>query len=177
MNEDWRAYVEILVRHWHKLNGQILLFSTKYYFFGFYWYENAYSGICHGLKWAFDHFNTKEIIHCAFFMTCMFCKVWSALWGFGLFPQKVAQLCRTTQGHTDLHRVRHRVCTVRTRHNLCAQDIAWHRLQSAAGLALPSLAAAEEPTSKLTGSESVYKREGQMPWAKSWWLVLVIQQA
>ena len=29
-------------------------------------------------------------------------------------------------------------------------------------------AAAEEPTSKLTGSESVYNREGQMPWAKSW---------
>ena len=36
-------------------------------------------------------------------------------------------------------------------------------------LALRCLAvAAEEPTSKLTGSESVYKREGQMPWAKSW---------
>ena len=33
---------------------------------------------------------------------------------------------------------------------------------------LPCLAvAAEEPTSKLTGSKSVYKREGQMPWAKS----------
>ena len=32
-------------------------------------------------------------------------------------------------------------------------------------------AAAEVPTSKLTGSESVYKREGQMPWAKRWWLV------
>ena len=32
---------------------------------------------------------------------------------------------------------------------------------------LPHLAAAaEEPTSKLTGSESVYKREGQMPWER-----------
>ena len=67
----------------------------------------------------------------------------------------------------------HKTQLVRTRHCLAQTAVC-----SRTCLALPSLAAAaEEPTSKLTGSESVYNREGQMPWAKSWWLVLVMQQA